>query len=50
MLDIVKQFEKELHRQGKSPHTVRAYSGRVGGFTMAGRTVRRNRSSFHNRA
>jgi site-specific recombinase XerD len=32
MLDIVKQFEKELHRQGKSPHTVRAYIGRVGDF------------------
>lgn len=32
MLDIVKQFGKELHRQGKSPHTVRAYIGRVGDF------------------
>jgi site-specific recombinase XerD len=32
MIDIVRQFEGELYRQGKSLHTIRAYLGRVGDF------------------
>ncbi len=32
MIEILKQFEEELYRQGKSRHTIRAYLGRVVDF------------------